>query len=292
MNEARCPRCAAALRGAVRFCTSCGGPLDDAAAPQPTPAPGAPAERPVDPRLVHCRACEASNAVSRARCGRCGADLATGAPPSDPDAPAGEPAPDPAAAETADFSTLFATGIALAALALLAVLGIVLASRGVGFFTTPDEAPSTDAVPAQLAGAEASSALPPFGDLTFGPDNLLDGDATTAWIADASGDAVGEWVAIDLAGEAAVTRIVLWNGYQRGEVFGAYARVTGLRLTLGEEVLSADVLDRDGPQAIDLPTPVLTDRVRLEITEVGAGSRYRDPALSRVDILVRPEGSG
>jgi hypothetical protein len=281
--EARCPRCGTALAGAARFCTACGTPLGSP--PEATPPHDALLTPDVEPRLVHCPACESANAATRDRCGRCGADLGSTESPARTQPAARAPEP----VDGSDTSAVVTIAIVLAGLALLGVLATILSAQGVGIFggrgAPPPESPALE--PVGITAVRASSNLPPSGDVTFGPENLVDGDAATAWIHGASGDGAGEWIELGLAEAVPVTRILLLNGYQQGERFAEYGRVTQLRLVVGETSLTADVLDVDGPQAIDLPEPVVTDLVRLEIVGSEAGARYPDAALSGVEVLVR-----
>jgi hypothetical protein len=272
-----CPQCATPLDDAVRFCTHCGVALSDTGREQAVEAVS------IDARLVSCPACAASNAASRERCGRCGADLETGEPaPEDPVSPADPPAQ----RAGSDTSAVFAFVMILAGLAILGVLATILSARGAWFFTgsgTPDPAPSPDAV--EVTVIRSSASLPPSGDVTFGPEHLLDGDPSTAWVVPAPQGDEAPWVDLQLAESAPVTRIVLWNGYQRADRFDEYARVARLRLVVDGTALSADVLDRSGPQAIDLPSPLVTGELRLEIIEVHPGARYGDVALAGLQVL-------
>ena len=284
--DARCPRCGTALAGAGRFCTACGAPLGRP--PEADSLHDVRLTPDVEPRLMHCPACDSANAATRECCGRCGADLSQTVPP-----PAERPGPalsEPDPTEGSDTSAVVTIVIVLAGLAMLGVLATILSARGVGFFGSPDSPPAASPAlePVEITAVRASSTLPPSGDVTFAPDNLVDGDPRTAWIEGASSDGAGEWVELQLAEAVAVTRILLLNGYQRSERFAQYGRVTQLRLVVGETSLSADVFDVEGPQAIDLPDPVLTEHVRLEIVASQAGTRYRAAALSAVEVLAAP----
>jgi len=76
-------------------------------------------------------------------------------------------------------------------------------------------------------------AVDPFEGLgKYGPHNLLDKDAKTAWVEGEKGDGIGESVTIE-AGETLQEAINLRNGYQKSQaLFNANSRVKRLRLTL------------------------------------------------------------
>jgi hypothetical protein len=139
-----------------------------------------------------------------------------------------------------------------------------------------------------IRGARASSELPPSGDVTYEAANVLDGDDETAWSEGVSGDGVGEWIELELNGAGEVSRLVIWNGYQKGEQFEDNARVDRVRIELGDRRFDADLLDVRGPQAVDLPQTVRTDRVRLTIMSVHEGRRYADAALSGIELRGPP----
>jgi hypothetical protein len=307
MADARCPRCEATPQDGVKFCTQCGYDLravpDAGAAPAakaPPAAKAAPATKGdsgqrVDVRLTVCPACGATNAETRRYCGRCRSDL------NDPEGLQAQPtaagseddsgewvAPEPVIEERAT-PAVFIVAVTLAGLALGGVLLTILSARGVGLFAGPPE-PEASPEPEMLAigGARASSELPPSGDVTYEAANVLDGDEETAWSEGVSGDGVGEWIELELNGAGEVSRLVIWNGYQKGEQFEDNARVDRVRIELGDRRFDADLLDVRGPQAVDLPQTVRTDRVRLTIMSVHEGRRYADAALSGIELRGPP----
>lgn len=303
---AGCPRCAAEVGEADRFCTACGyelgfaasgGQQPDGGAAPAAVAPAAPDSGAVG--LVACPACGATNAASRSRCGRCRRDLTS---------PAGGPGPAPTpstgaadaddaerlgpVAEPADrdIPALLVIATLLAGLAFAGVAFTILSARGVGPFAGPPEPPEADdyrVVPVQRA--IASSTLPSAGTLTYGASNLLDPDPQTAWSEGAAGDGIDEWVELRLEGTHEIARLLIWNGHQGEGEFRDNSRVARVELAVGDRVFSADLLDVLGPQAIDLPEPVQADRVRITILEVHAGRRYRDTALSRIEVYALPD---
>jgi hypothetical protein len=278
-----CPRCGAESEGG-NFCTRCGQDL------QPDRAVVTPDPRPVDvrPELRTCDACGAPNAISRRWCARCRApldeDVAVAESPADPELArdAGDPGPVGPQSETP------AALVLVTLLAGLVVLGVVLTllnARGIGWFAGPEPEPVPGA-PVEIAvvAVRASSSLPSSGDVTYGPENLIDGDPTSAWNEAASGAGVGEWVELILERTVPVTRLLIWNGYQKGAQFEDNARVAVVDIDLGDRTLTAELLDVRGPQAVDLPDPIAADRIRLTIRRVHEGERYGDAAISEIEV--------
>ena len=118
---------------------------------------------------------------------------------------------------------------------------------------------------------------------------MVDDDPTTAWNSDGSQleDGVGETIDLFLAEPAWVQRLVIDNGFQRdADTYADNARIRRALLQLdgGEQVtirLEDLGLQR---QAIELPEPVLTTTVRLEVTEAFPGDTYADLAVSDLEL--------
>ncbi len=86
-----------------------------------------------------------------------------------------------------------------------------------------------------------------------------------------------------------VTRLLVWNGWQRNAaVFAENNRVEMLRIRAGGRAYTVRLLDRQGPLAVNLPAPVRTRRVRLQVRSVYEGERYDDATISEVRVEAFP----
>jgi hypothetical protein len=183
---------------------------------------------------------------------------------------------------------------AVAGSVILAVVLTLLAARGFGLLPPPGSTEIASAadefVRVGVASVTASSVLPAAGDVTYEAMNLIDGRAETAWNEGARG-AVGESVELRLVQEEPVARVLVWNGYQKGDQFERNGRVRTLLIEAGQRRFTVDLLNVQGSQAVDLPEPVPTRTVRLTIQGIYEGARYPDTALSEVQIYRRAQGA-
>lgn len=283
-----CSRCAESSAQGRNFCVSCGADLR----PERVIVTAArQIERP-EPRIVACPSCGAVNAASRRLCGRCRRPIDRALD----DDPTPEPWPAPGYEDDQDErprvepTVLLFFASVVAGLVILGVLGTILNARGIGIFAR-DEPPTGGWVAAEVTGVKASSFLEVSGAADYAPANVVDGDPTTAWHEGASGDGTGEWITLTLAEPARVRRLLIWNGYQKAALYGQHNRIATLRIQAGERTFTVELLDVEGPQAVDFPEPVRTGRVRLEIQGIAQGTRYNDTALSEVEVYVEPEAT-
>ncbi len=179
---------------------------------------------------------------------------------------------------------------ALSGIALLTALFFLVSARGFGPFANaiaePSPAPgAARSVP--IISARASSALPPRS--ATGPERAVDGDTATAWNEAAPGDGTGEWLELELGAPVPVARLLIWNGWQRDDaIYADNNRVQMLRIRAGGRAYTVRLLDRQGPLAVNLPEPVRTRRVRLQVRSVYEGERYDDATISEVQIEAVP----
>jgi ribosomal protein L32 len=317
----RCPSCGLDVRATDRFCTACGTaivPDEDAAGGEVTEAGAGPRHdattvlpkastgdratttaRPGGPAATatRCPNCGTDNATERELCSRCGVDLATGEQlPTIASVDAGE-----LESASGGISRRIVLLWAVAVLAVLAVVGAVVLGlylAQVGPFADPD-APldpvdfSAGAYPGDpellpLESIASVTARSPEGGRSFTPEHLVDGDPDTAWHGDPAALPAGVTEKIDLMldGPAWVTTVVVGNGDQLDpDAYQDTARLSRAVLHLDGGLAYELVLLDLGLelQAVELPEPVLTTAVRLELLE-SVGDDAVGPALSRIDL--------
>lgn len=138
---------------------------------------------------------------------------------------------------------------------------------------------------------EASSALPPSGGLTYGPENIIEGGTEgepprKAWVEGAQGSGVGEWIQFRFGKERdalTLSSLTIVNGYAKSdEIFKKNNRVRQLRIShsAGEE--RVELSDSPYPQEVRLRSPVRTYWIRLTIENIYRGSTYDDTAVSQL----------
>jgi hypothetical protein len=152
-------------------------------------------------------------------------------------------------------------------------------------FSIPD-GPAVE-VPASRITVSASSFLPPDEEsgLSYGPDNLIDGDLTTAWNSVTSSDqGVGETLTFRFTEPVDLKTIKFVNGYTKNDtVYLANHRVQDMRLTTdatveGEPIV-VELLDIMQGQEIQSDFG-LTSKVELEITGIFPGDGFLDEGLT------------
>lgn len=274
-----CQRCEAPGQQG-KYCTQCGYDLRP-----PDPVVVVPRHRrPVRAaEVVTCAACGAANAASRRTCARCQTPLRDlGAVPPPPPG-TGDFGP-PVRARARRVSPWTAGAVALSAVIVLGLTAVVLTQRGVGPFARPTTDSGGPGV-VTLRALRASSAL---GDAQ--PGRLVDGDPRTAWIEGRPGPGIDSWVDLALAQRVRVHRLLVWNGDQSAGSFVRRNRVRGLQIQLGGERFTVELLDAEGPQAVELPRAVVADRIRLRIASAYGGALGTETALSEVRVYRAADG--
>lgn len=126
------------------------------------------------------------------------------------------------------------------------------------------------------------------GYIYNGPENLLDGDSRTAWVENAPGNGIGEWIELGFDKCHAVHGIDIGNGYKKAEdLYFKNNRVMRIRLSFSDgtshEFTLKDQLE--GTERISFPEAVMTNKIRLEILEVYAGSKYTDTVITSLGVF-------
>lgn len=135
----------------------------------------------------------------------------------------------------------------------------------------------------------ASSALASQGSNAYGPRNLGDGRASTAWVEGRGGQGVGEWITVAFGGARDVAGIDIRNGYGKSvDIFRKNSRVRELeiRFSNGSSVVET-LADSPDWQYVDLSPSGPVDWVQMRILSVYPGQKYQDTAISELKVDVR-----
>ena len=267
-------------------------------------APGSGVSGQGDEQLRDCPACGSPNSPRRYLCGRCGADLETGEGSA-----VAEVVPNPTSGARvrhagttdqlegrgADRRWKLAAAVVAVGLVVGGGLGAMIL-LGIGPFASDegttaaapvfDRASYPDQPTALAVSTVAASTSQAASTDELDASQLLDGDLTTAWNSrgEVNPDGVGEIVEVEFADPVWLSTVIFANGDQEDDQsFVANARAKRIRVELdGGSTFIANLLDEPGEQAVRLPTPRFTTRVRFEILEVYPGDTYDDLALSEV----------
>ncbi|GGI04977.1 zinc ribbon domain-containing protein [Egicoccus halophilus] len=247
--------------------------------------------------LRPCPSCGGPNSVQRELCGRCGADLDSGA--SLPRADAGRATSGRPGEEDEVRRSRLGPLLALLGVVGAAVAGVAVA--GAGPFGPPGTTvPAVEfdplgypGEPVRLPVAEIATltTLPPQGNEVYTAAQMVDDDPTTAWNSDgAAADTehgVGERIELVLEQPGWVDRLVLRNGDQRdADAYAANARIQRAQLTLdGDAVVIVNLLDEGlAAQAVEFDEPVLTSAVSIEVLDTFPGDTHPDLAVSDLEL--------
>ena len=118
----------------------------------------------------------------------------------------------------------------------------------------------------------------------YGPRNLADGDAATAWVEGGKGDGRGEWIVLSWPSERRLTGFRIANGYGKSaRLFKSNGRPHRLHLKFSSgETAELALADSAKERIYRLPHSIYANWVRIEIREIRPGSRYRDTAISEL----------
>lgn len=140
-----------------------------------------------------------------------------------------------------------------------------------------------------IRSASATSYLSePQYQLFHSPTNLLDGDLSTAWVEDVSGQGIGESLTFQFDRVYGLTGLKLATGYQKNVgLFEKNSRPSKVRLGFSDGTSQEFQLeDEQGYQMIRLVNPVETNTVTMTILAVYPGTDYQDTAISEIELFV------
>ncbi|ASP34104.1 hypothetical protein CHH27_13320 [Labrenzia sp. VG12] len=129
-----------------------------------------------------------------------------------------------------------------------------------------------------------SSVLPRQGRNYYGAGSAFDGDTHSAWVEGRPHEGTGEWIEYLFEDAMVVQTIEIISGYAKNnKTFLDNARPA--RVTIHADdvpVGSVRLADTPAPQIIRLPEPVSAQFLRLEITDVYPGRKYKDLAITEL----------
>ena len=116
-------------------------------------------------------------------------------------------------------------------------------------------------------------------------EKLIDGDTSTAWCEDVSGNGIRETVELYFDGEYVVSGMYIWPGYHKSdEMFEKNSTPTRIRLT-GDHSETFDLEDAKKRQKLVFDTLMTTDELTIEILKVREGWGYKDTLISEVKLF-------
>ncbi len=246
----------------------------------------------------NCRVCGLGNHPERVICVGCGCDLESGEP-LPRRLPSELPTVPQAGGVAGALRQWWLPVIAGLTVTAIVVLGLALA--GVGPFTS-DRALSAavldpgmyaeERVVLELSDIATLSNAGPSDGRVFAPAQMVDDDPDTAWRSD--GDVaphgIGETVDLFLARPGWAEMLLIRNGdHLDADAYAATARAHRVLVTFdGDVSYVLNLLDQGRDvQAIELPQPILTTSIRLEILEVFPGASSQDLAISDLEVRGR-----
>lgn len=133
----------------------------------------------------------------------------------------------------------------------------------------------------------ASSVLPKWRNVTYGPANMFDDRLDTAWVEGVDGVGAGERITLVFDDEPLVSGISFLNGYHKSnDLFEKNGRITAIDVdTSSGEQLTAEVADDPGEQVRTFDRPIRLKWITIRIASAVAGSKYTDTAISEMRVL-------
>lgn len=126
-----------------------------------------------------------------------------------------------------------------------------------------------------------SSVLPSQSANSYGPQNLIDDDARTAWCEGVSGPGIGETITLHIDGGSSFQRLQVSNGY--GKSSKSYRQNNRLKLVEISTNLTrptqVQLIDEHGYLPVPLTRSAEYDWVRIRILSVYPGTSYDDTCI-------------
>jgi hypothetical protein len=145
-----------------------------------------------------------------------------------------------------------------------------------------------DASMGHVTGAYASSVLVEDKyNLVHGAENVLDGDASTAWSEAATGNGIGEWLTITLDQKCVISGISIMNGYQKSEkLYKKNSRPSDLEVEFSDGTTELiHINDQMGWETITFSQTHVADEISFTIQGVYEGNTYDDTLITDIQIF-------
>ena len=143
-----------------------------------------------------------------------------------------------------------------------------------------------------ISSISASSHLEEYYDSTgylyHVPENTIDGSYRTAWVENASGDGIGEWIKLSFDRTYTINGIEISNGYKKSaDLYAKNNRPRQVRLHFSDgSYQDYDLADTfEGAQRLTFPEPVTTNSVMIELLSVYSGSKYQDTCITELQVF-------
>ncbi|MBF8984415.1 VWA domain-containing protein [Lutibacter sp. B2] len=120
------------------------------------------------------------------------------------------------------------------------------------------------------------------------PENAIDGSYNTAWVENADGHGINEWIKLNFKGTYAINGVNFSNGYKkRNDLFYKNSRIKKLRMQFSDGTYHDIRLD-DKFSYIDriaFDNPKVTSSIKFIILEVYPGSKFDDTCITDIGIF-------
>lgn len=128
----------------------------------------------------------------------------------------------------------------------------------------------------------ASSSLEPA--LAYGPSNLMDSKKDFGWAENVKGNGIGETITFTTNDNVRITRLKMWNGYQRSPIhFASNSRLRTFQFGVKGDVLQRYTLtDSSDDQWIELKEPIEGTEFILKVVDAYSGRKYEDLVISEI----------
>lgn len=143
-----------------------------------------------------------------------------------------------------------------------------------------------------ISSVSASSHLEEYyestGHLYHVPENTIDGSYRTAWVENADGDGIGEWIKLSFDRTYTINGIEISNGYKKSaDLYAKNNRPRQVRLHFSDgSYQDYDLTDTfEGAQRLTFPEPVTTNSIMIELLSVYPGTKYQDTCITELQVF-------